>query len=166
MIKFLSRFEASYPKLSEVIRFLIIGGISTLIDFFVMSLVIYLPNRGSFQYEFLRVFLEKDVASTFLVVLGTAVGFVVGLIFNYVFSLLFVYKSYDKGAKSTRGFLLFLLFSAIGLLIQTLGVFVGYGLLNINEWIVKAIFVIVVLIFNYFTRKKFIFKENEKKENL
>ena len=165
MIKFLKKLENQHPKLFEFVRFLIIGGISTVIDFLVMGLTIYLLNRSQFDYQFLRVFLDKDVASVSSVVLGTGVGFVVGLIFNYIFSLIFVYKSYDQSAKGKKGFLLFLIFSVIGLLIQTVGVYIGYSLLHINEWIVKAFFVLVVLIFNYFTRKKYIFKNNDNNQN-
>ena len=118
----------------------------------------------TFGNNFLNVFFNKGGVSTFIVVIGTGVGFIAGLIFNYIFSLLFVYRVYDKNAKSRKGFILFLLFSLIGLIIQTLGVYIGYGLLNINEWIVKIIFVVIVLVFNYFTRKKYIFKNTESTE--
>ena len=158
----IKKFDSKHPQLSELIRFLIIGTIATLIDFAVMSLIIYIPNKAAFDYNFFKVFLDKKAASTFWVALGTGLGFTIGFIFSYIFSLLFVYKSYDKRAKSKRGFLLFLLFSVIGLCIQTIGVSVGFGVLGINEWIVKIFFVFVVLVFNYTTRKKYIFNSKTK----
>jgi len=86
-----------------------------------------------------------------------------GLLFNYVFSILLVFNKTDTTfAKTKKGFLVFTLLSLIGLLIHTLGMAVGYGILKINEWIIKIFLTIVVLIFNYISRKTIIF--NKQKE--
>lgn len=161
MKNFILKLESKYPRLCEAFRFLFIGGFATLIDMLVMALIIYFPNEKAFEYSFINVFLYKNVASTFWVTFGTASGFIAGLLFNYAFSVIFVYKGENRLAKSAKGFLLFVLFSLIGLFIQTFGVYIGYEFLHINEWILKVIFVLVVLIFNYFTRKKFIFVSEE-----
>jgi len=39
-----------------------------------------------------------------------------------------------------------------------IGMYFGYNILGINEWLLKVFFTIVVLIYNYITRKIFIFK--------
>ena len=57
------------------------------------------------------------------------------------------------------GFLLFSLLSAGGLAIHLLGMYLGYDLLHINEWIVKIILTAVVLVYNYITRKVLIFRK-------
>ena len=45
-----------------------------------------------------------------------------------------------------------------------LGMFLGFNLLKINEWIVKIVMTLIVLIYNYITRKIFVFKDKEEKE--
>lgn len=164
MKNFILKLEKKYPKLCEAFRFLLIGGFATIIDMLVMAVVIYFPNEALFDYKFINVFLYKDAASGVWVAFGTATGFISGLLFNYAFSVLFVYKGENRKAKTGKGFMLFALFSLAGLIIQTSGVYIGYEILRINEWIVKIVLVFVVLIFNYYTRKKFIFK-GEKSDN-
>lgn len=162
----LKKFELNYPRISEILRFLIVGGIATFIDMVVMAFIMYLCNTNVFDGNFINVFLSKGLASNWSVVLGTAIGFIVGLVINYLLSLSFVYHGDNAKAKTKKGFILFLVLSAIGLIIQTVGIFIGYGLLNFNEWIVKIILVVVVLIFNYITRKKFIFNESTKRNDV
>lgn len=157
MKNFILKLEKEYPRLLEIFRFLLIGGFATLIDMCVMALIIYLPNAPLFDNKLYNVFLYKNAVSGLVVAAANACGFISGLLFNYAFSLIFVYKGDNSSAKTGRGFLGFAALSLAGLTIQTAGVYVGYELLNINEWIVKIIFVFIVLVFNYYTRKKFIF---------
>lgn len=156
------KLEKEHPRLLEILRFLLIGGFATLIDMCVMALIIYLPNAPLFDNKLYNVFLYKNAVSGLVVAAANACGFLSGLLFNYVFSVIFVYKGDNSSAKTGRGFLGFAALSLAGLTIQTAGVYVGYELLNINEWIVKIIFVFIVLVFNYYTRKKFIFNGKAK----
>lgn len=165
MSSFIEKIRKIFPRGSEFIRFLIIGGISTLIDMFVMAVVIYLPCRHHFS-NFLSVFTNSSIAPGYLVAIGSLVGFLVGLGFNFVFSIYYVYLGDNKYVKNKKSFLIFTLLSLIGLVIQTAGVFVGYEIFKINEWIMKIIFIVIVLIFNYITRKKFIFNKNEQKREI
>jgi len=145
-------------KTKEIIRFLITGGTATLIDFFVMSMFIFITYNNLFD-SFVDVFLHgKQIAPTFIVVIGTGLGFIVSLIFNYILSCAFVFKN-GKTAQNKKGFIVFALLSLVGLFIHLLGMYIGYDLLRINEWIIKIVLTLVVLVFNYITRKKFIFKD-------
>ena len=145
--------------LREIFRFLLVGGGATVVDFLAMSLVLYLMQPQIYP-DFLSVFFGGTAQpSTLATVIGTGAGFLVGLAFNYVFSVLFVYK--EKGnSKTVGGFLLFSVLSAGGLAIHLLGMYVGYDLLSINEWIVKIILTAVVLVYNYLTRKFLIFRKS------
>ena len=60
---------------------------------------------------------------------------------------------------------MFLVLSAIGLGINMLGMWVGYDLIGINEWITKILMTLIVLVYNYVTRKLFIFKKVAVQEN-
>jgi len=158
-MELLKKIEYKFPKISEIIRFLLIGGIATIIDLMVMALVIYSSNKSGFG-SFLSVFANKHIASGWIVTIASAIGFITGLVFNYVFSLIFVYKGDNAEVKTKKGFITFTYLSLIGLIIETLGVFIGYSLFHINEWIVKVFFICIVLVFNYITRKKFLFKDS------
>ena len=142
----------------EIFRFLIVGGFATIIDFLAMSLFIYATQSAKFEH-FLDVFLHgKAIASSWAVIVGTIVGFICGLIFNYILSCCFVFDN-NKFARTKKGFWVFTALSAVGLAIHALGMYLGYSLLGINEWIVKIVLTLVVLAFNYITRKRIIFKE-------
>ena len=166
MIKFLKE----HKTLAEIARFVIVGGIATIIDFFCMSLFIYFFNMEAYGYSLLNVFFSKGTATAWSVVVGTGVGFIISLGFNYLLSILFVFQNDTDFAKTTKGALAFAILALIGLGIHTLFMYIGYDLLHINEWIVKILLTLVVMVFNYITRKKLIFvdKSNtaeETKEN-
>ena len=74
-------------------------------------------------------------------------------------SCIFVFKN-GKTAQNKKGFMLFTILSLVGLGIHLIGMFIGYDLLGINEWIIKIVLTFVVLGFNYITRKKIVFKES------
>lgn len=148
----------SSPLIREMVRFLLVGGGATIVDFLTMSLVLWAMQPAIYP-DFLSVFFGgTQEPSTLATVIGTGCGFLVGLAFNYIFSVLFVYK--EKGnSKTMGGFLLFALLSAGGLAIHLLGMYLGYDLLHINEWIVKIVLTAVVLVYNYITRKLLIFRK-------
>lgn len=158
----IKKWASEHKTLSEIIRFLIVGGLATIVDMFFMGVVLYLFQPFLYPH-FYNVFFGGYTPSQISTVVGTAVGFVMGLIFNYIFSIIFVFE--EKGnSKTKKGFLLFAILSAGGLIIHIIGMHVGFALLGINEWIVKIVLTIVVLVYNYITRKLFIFKD--KGENL
>lgn len=168
MYSIILKLRNQHPKLLEIIRFLIVGTFATLIDMLVMAVFIYVFNKNSYN-SFFDVFLNSGNGAGWSVVVATAIGFLVGLVVNYFLSLFYVYQGQNNFAKTKKGFLLFGVLSAIGLGIQTLGMYIGNFLLSINEWIVKIFLVVVVLIFNYITRKIFVFKnkdENIKEVNI
>ena len=164
MKQFLHKLNQKYPKLMEIVRFIIVGGIATLIDFIITGVFWYFTNREIYPKFYNILFGKIGEPSTWSTVVGTALGFGISLIFNYLLSLLFVFEEKGDG-KSDKGFILFLIFSLIGLGIQSLGMYLLYDLAGFNEWIIKIILTLVVLVFNYITRKLFIFNNKTQKEN-
>ena len=66
----------------------------------------------------------------------------------------------EKGkSKSVYGFTVFAILSAIGLGIHLVGMYIGYDLLGINEWIVKIILTAIVMVYNYVSKKLLLFKK-------
>ena len=148
-------------KIREFVRFCIVGVGATLVDFLAMSLVLYLFEPEIYP-DFISIFIGgKEDPSTVAAVVGTACGFIAGLIFNYILSVFFVYKE-NGNSKTVKGFILFALLSGGGFLIHVLGMYLGFDILGINEWIVKIVLTAVVLIYNYITRKIFILHKVKK----
>ena len=159
MKKLLMKFEEKNPKLFEIFKFLIVGGFATIIDMLAMAVVLYVFDPKLYEYNFLNTVIGNQEPSDLVAVLGTGVGFIFGLIFNYIFSIIFVFTSSNTDfAKTKTGFVVFALLSSVGFVIHTVGMALGYGVLGINEWVVKIVLTLVVLVFNYISRKKVIFK--------
>ena len=162
LIVWCKNFNEKHKKLCEIARFVIVGGIATVIDLFVMGLVLYAFNPALYP-KFYNIWIGGGDPSTLATVIGTGTGFVVSLVFNYILSVLFVYE--DKGnSKSVKGAILFAVFSVIGMLINMGGMWLGYDVCGINEWVTKIIMTLVVLVYNYTTRKLFIFKKEKPQE--
>lgn len=158
----IKKFFQKHPTLWEVFKFLLIGGSATVIDFLAMSLTLYLFKPKAYG-GLIDVFFGSVYSPTLTAtVVGTAVGFAFGLIFNYIFSLIFVFTAKDTTrARSPLGFAAFAGLSVIGLAIHVLGMYVGYDVLKINEWVVKIILTVIVMIFNYLSRKYLLFNKNK-----
>lgn len=167
MKNLLLQFSEKYPKFYEIFKFLIVGGLATIIDMLSMAIVLYIYNPQLYDYNFMNTIIGDASPNSLMTVISTGIGFILGLIFNYIFSIIFVFTNSNTDfAKTKKGFVAFTLLSSIGLLIHTLGMGLGYGILKINEWVVKVVLTLVVLVFNYISRKKIIFKEAKKEEIL
>jgi putative flippase GtrA len=149
--------------LLEILRFLIVGGLATLIEWVI-------------AYVIVAVFppLRLDTWNV-TEAIGTAVGFSISLVFNYLLSVIFVFKNKkdEKEGKSFKDFLIFLLISLLVLGFQLLFIYLVNDLLFIQglKWeaffinnltwgyiITKVFATVVGLIANYIFRKIFIFK--------
>lgn len=162
MKNLLLKLEEKHPTLYEIFKFLIVGGFATIIDMLSMALVLYIANSSIYNYNFINTIIGEASPNSIITVIATGIGFILGLIFNYIFSIVFVFNRANTNfAKTKKGFLAFSSLSFVGLLIHTIGMALGYGVLNINEWVIKIILTLVVLVFNYITRKKIIFKNKE-----
>ena len=146
----------------EIVRFLLSGGVATLVDYFTFWL---------FDAVVFPVVLPLP---TLALVLATAIGFSVGLVVNWVCSVRFVFKQVQdkEKARSKKSFALFALIGVIGLALTEIGVvaFVAvlpeiaiFGKTTLfgtlwEKWIAKGVTTCLVLSFNYLARKIFIFK--------
>lgn len=157
MRKFLQKLNEKFPLLMEIVRFCVVGGIATLIDMLVMGIVLYAFDPALYPH-FYNVWIGGNDPSTLATVVGTGAGFIAGLIFNYVFSVVFVFREKGK-SKSVGGFTVFALLSAVGLGIHLFGMYIGYDVLGINEWIVKIVLTAVVMVYNYLSKKVLLFRK-------
>ena len=139
----------------EIFRFLLVGGLSTILDYITAYLLTILLQGYWFN---------AAVSNT--------IGHVVGLLVNYFLSVLFVYKQVKnkEETKTFKSFMLFVLVDVIGLVATIAVMYVQESYLpvvnidifnhqfNIVWLICKCLMTLVCLIWNYIGRKKFIFK--------
>jgi putative flippase GtrA len=155
----------------EILRFIVVGGGATLIDFVC-------------EWAVLAIIGDKmGTTSVWPQVIAVTVGFLISTIFNYLLSLLWVFQNVkdEKKAHSKSYLLYFVILSAIGLGIgiglQALGQWICQSNFNINInevkfsnifsqtagpfWAFAIVFVLktcVTLVYNYVSRKFLLFR--------
>ena len=154
--------EKNRKLLEEIFRFLLVGGLATLVDFLI--------------YELFCFVLLKGIEDSLNLIIATTLGFIVGNIVNYFLSITFVFKGAkeDKKTQTIGAFLVFTLIGVVGLGIkvgvQTGGNYLMGLMFNPSKtfWIwfldtfVYCFATLIVLIWNYIGRKLFIFKGETK----
>lgn len=119
--------------LKQIIQFGLVGGIAFVIDYGVFAL------------------LTKVFGVHYLI--SQIISFVLALAFNYIASVKWVFKAKKQNLiEATK----FVVLSIIGLGINELLLFVGVSKMNYEELIVKLFVTIIVMIYNFITRKIFI----------
>lgn len=148
----------------EYLKSMFVGILATVLDFLITAIFLYVTCKEHYQ-NFLTVFTGASVGgeaySPPISVYFTAlvISFIVSILFNYLMSVFFVYE-YGNVGKNKRGFIKFAIFAAIGLTITTVGSLLAsnfFGLGGSNVWYIKIIITLIVFVFNFFTRKYFVF---------
>lgn len=121
--------------INKIVRFIIVGGIATIIDF-------------GFLYVF-KEFLN------FNVIIANTLSFIISVTYNYIASVTWVFDI-DINRNKKIQFILFIIFSAIGLIINNLILHVLTDIISIHYLISKVIATGIVMVFNFITRKLFL----------
>ena len=87
--------------------------------------------------------------------ISATISFTVSVVFNYLASMRYVF-THKQGLSRRREFVIFVVLSVIGLLINNLCMWAGVELLGVHYLIVKIFATIVVMVWNFVTRKKFL----------
>ncbi len=119
----------------QIFKFGIVGVVATIIDFI-------------FLYLF------KELCH-FNVILANTLSFIISVLYNYWASLTFVFEVNPEKSKK-KNFVIFIICSIIGLLLNDLIVWIVTDIGHIYYMISKVIATIFVMIFNFITRKKFL----------
>lgn len=131
--------------IKEFLRYAVVGGISFLADFGTLTL-------------FEEIVFERQ-QENWQIFVSTAAGFVVGLIMNYILSLIFVFRSSDNrsSGKSVWEFVIFALVGVVGLGITEGLMHLGVNVLHFHYMITKIVTAGIVLVWNYLGRKLLVF---------
>ena len=134
----------------EFLRYVIVGGISAVIDIAV-------------NYVFLYFVFHSDKTNLSHVGFSVAFGFIVGLIVNYILSNIFVFntkKQKEKG-QTVTAFLIYAFVGIVGFVLTEILTLVGTNIIyNSGFWYLFLTCVIkgIVLVWNYLGRKIFVYK--------
>lgn len=134
--------EEKKDLLFEFFRYILIGGSSFVIDFLTMIVFNEFVFRG--EHLYISVFM----------------GYMLGLIFNFVLSCSYVFKNGFQKIKNKefQCFMIFVIIGTIGLGFTEVLMYFFVSLLSVNYLLSKAITSIIVLFWNYIARKVIIFK--------
>lgn len=123
--------------IKQIFKFGIVGVIAFVIDY-------------GFLYLFYKVIGINHL-------LSAALSFTISVVVNYILSIKYVFDV-DKEKSSKRNFILFIVFSVIGLGLTELIMYIGVDKLDFKVMLVKIVATAIVMIFNFITRKIFLEK--------
>ena len=118
--------------LIQIFKFGIVGGIAAVIDFIIYYI----------SYKFVG----------FNPLVANVIAFSISVIYNFYASVKWVFDV-DNNKNKKRIFMEFIVFAIIGLLLSELLLFAFINRMNINKMIAKVLATIIVMIFNFITRK-------------
>ena len=140
----IKKIKELYLKYEEIINYLIIGGLTTVVSlavYYGLTLTIFDPNKA----------LELQIANI--------ISWIAAVTFAYFTNRKFVFKKEDKpNIKEASSFCA----SRIStLLIDMLLMFIFVTKLHFNDKIIKVIVQVIVIVLNYIFSKFFVFKKDK-----
>jgi putative flippase GtrA len=121
--------------IAQFMKFGVVGVIAFVIDF---GLLVLLTEVFGVNY-----------------LVSATISFVVSIIFNYVASMRYVF-THKEDMSRRKEFVIFVVLSAIGLVINDVCMWAGVTLLAINYMVTKIFATVVVAVWNFVTRKIFL----------
>jgi len=131
----------------EIVRFALVGVIASIFDL-------------STCYLFQFVILPSSLDAIWLTLISVTMGFLVGVVVNYLCSVYMVFKNTTSkdSSRTTKGKILFFVFALVGLGFGYLLQYLFYDVLAVGYVTTFVIRTLIVLVWNYLSRKYFIFK--------
>lgn len=137
----------------EIFRFAIVGLVAAVFDFLTCYVVQFIAFRNN--------------TASYVTIISTACGFVIGVIINYLMSTYMVYKASKSGfSKSVKGIVFFVVLSFIGMVIG-MGIqsflydflFSRKGIKFFSYPVDFVVRTLIVMVYNYVSRKLLIYRK-------
>jgi putative flippase GtrA len=126
---------------AEVIKFIVVGGVSALIEF---SLLILFVEQAALDY-----------------LLANVMAFGITNIFTFILSRRFVFNSSSTGTGKAYEATLFVLCLLGGLLVNQVVLWAMVEFTFVDYRAAKVIAILVTVVWNFFTRKHLVFRNRE-----
>lgn len=121
-------------KLSgQILKFGVVGALAFVIDY---GLLIFCTEKLGINY-----------------LISGAIAFSVAVVFNYILSMLWVYDTSGNSQDKRMQLVIFIILSVIGLGLTELLMWIGTDLFGIHYTITKIIATVIVMFYNFVTRK-------------
>jgi putative flippase GtrA len=137
LIQKLFKSGPSEDKIIQVARFILAGGSTATLDFILYWFIVQILG---WHY-----------------ILAVTISFVVASSVNYYISILWVFFTGKFKSKLSEYFV-FLFFTALGLLLNYVILYVGIEILKFNNLNARILSILLVTIFNFITKKFIVFK--------
>ena len=139
----------------QFLRSCVVGAVAFVFDYAVLQIFMLILPAEWYASVF-------NASLDISLIIATALGFVVGLTVNYILSVFFVFtKEGDKERGTTiSAFMKFAVMGIIGLILTMIGMQIGAALVGtemLQLFVTKVIVTLIVFVWNYFSRKIFIF---------
>lgn len=121
----------SHPQLAELFRFAFTGGVCFLVEFVALTLLVELVHVP--------------------VLIATAVAFLISVAVNYILCVKWVFTGARDGGTGVKA--TFLLTSGMGFALNELFMWLLNIVLGVHYMIAKVISTLLVMIWNYFTKR-------------
>lgn len=121
--------------LAQFMKFGVVGVIAFVIDYGLLAL---LTELSGINY-----------------LVSATISFTASVVFNYVASMRYVF-THKEGMSRRREFVIFVVLSVIGLLINNGCMWAGVELLGVHYLLTKIVATAIVMIWNFVTRKIFL----------
>ena len=121
--------------INQILKFGVVGGIAFIIDYSVLFICT----------EFFGIYY----------LISSLISFSVSTVFNYIASIKWVFDVNQKKSQK-KNFILFIVFSVIGLGLNQLIMWFGVDVLHIYYMLVKIGATAIVMVFNFITREMFL----------
>ena len=140
--KLLSIFKIKVTKekedlLIQIINFLIVGGIATIIDWLLYFIL----------YNYVKL----------TPLLANIISYSIATFYSYIVSVKFVFNV-NKDNSKKKNFIIFVTLSIIGLLLSEGLIYLMVNVLNIHKMLSKIISTAIVMVFNFVSKKYFLEK--------
>ena len=123
--------------LIQVVNFLIVGGIATIIDWLLYYVF----------YNYIKL----------SPLLANIISYTISTLYSYIVSVKYVFNV-NKDNSKKKNFIIFVLLSIIGLLLSEGLIYLMVNIFNIHKMLAKVISTVIVMFFNFVSKKYFLEK--------